>query len=132
MSTQPGEIAGLAEALSPWDNGTYSCACQGDFCESVPCQNDRDDLVTTVRRLIAEAWDQGHSHCAVKSVPVGPLHSGNPYRDAFSWSTFTGMTVCSRCGNKRCPAAWQPQKYECSGSNDPNQTPRLRSGGPGE
>lgn len=33
------------------------------------------------------------------------------------------MYVCATCGNKRCPAASNCRKWECSGSNDPNQIP---------
>lgn len=40
------------EALGIFDNGTYSCACRGEVCGSIPCRNDRNDLLTTVERIL--------------------------------------------------------------------------------
>lgn len=40
------------EELGIFDNGTYSCACRGEVCESIPCRNDRNDLLTTVERIL--------------------------------------------------------------------------------
>jgi hypothetical protein len=34
------------------------------------------------------------------------------------------MVLCPTCGNKRCPHA-ADHRYECSGSNEPNQVPKL-------
>lgn len=38
---------------------------------------------------------------------------------------FVRMYVCATCGNKRCPASTDCLKWECSGSNDPNQGPPI-------
>ena len=38
------------------------------------------------------------------------------------------MYVCATCGNKRCPAASDCRKWECSGSNAPSQVPVERKG----
>lgn len=32
------------------------------------------------------------------------------------------MKICERCGNKRCPHAWDLQ-FVCTGSNEPGQIP---------
>ncbi len=34
-----------------------------------------------------------------------------------------GMYLCATCGNKRCPAASDCLRWECSGSNDTDQGP---------
>jgi hypothetical protein len=34
------------------------------------------------------------------------------------------MVVCAICGNKRCPHAWD-HRYQCDGSNEPGQIPKL-------
>jgi hypothetical protein len=39
---------------------------------------------------------------------------------------FFGMYLCAKCGNKRCPGASDCLAWECSGSNDPDQTPVER------
>lgn len=47
--------------------------------------------------------------------------------DRPSDSFVTRMYVCAACGNKRCPAAVDCLKWECSGSNEPGQVavPRV-------
>lgn len=55
--------------LRTWDNLAYSCACLSEFCEEVPCHNDRDDLYITVERILtarvqaakADAWEEGYA-----------------------------------------------------------------------
>lgn len=74
--------------LRPWDNLAYSCACLSEFCEEVPCHNDRDDLYITVERIIAarvqaakaEAWDEGVREGKVVGTWGLPALS-NPYRE---------------------------------------------------
>ena len=56
----------------------------------------------------------------------------DPPRKSPSGLPMMRMYVCGTCGNKRCPAAGDCSKWECSGSNDPGQTPRpKRLSGPG-
>lgn len=33
--------------------GAYTCACETDACPVLPCDNEREDLFTTVERIIA-------------------------------------------------------------------------------
>jgi hypothetical protein len=43
------------EWLSWWDNGCYSCACVEEVCPAAAaCQNDRNDLTTSVEAIIVE------------------------------------------------------------------------------
>src|SRR5215217_4959738 len=37
------------------------------------------------------------------------------------------MIVCTNCGNKRCPHAWN-HRYKCTGSNETDQVPELLPG----
>lgn len=40
------------------------------------------------------------------------------------------MNLCPTCGNKRCPAASDHEKWVCSGSNEPGQKAQpIRDGG---
>lgn len=50
-------------ALSSWDNGAYSCACTGR-CPRLPCENDRNDLLATVERIVSARLAECHQRAA--------------------------------------------------------------------
>lgn len=55
MAEPTGLTDAEREALAAWDNHDYSCACEPGPCVADPCQNDRDDLYTTVAHIKADA-----------------------------------------------------------------------------
>lgn len=54
--------------------------------------------------------------CWDKRTPVNP---------EFGFK-FSVMNLCPTCGNKRCPAAMDHERFVCGGSNEPGQIPRYR------
>lgn len=55
----------------------------------------------------------GCGSCMTCDAPTGPWRSR--------------MYLCATCGNKRCPAATDCRRWECSGSNELGQTPIRRT-----
>ena len=61
---------------------------------------------------VREFAQRGCTRCLEENGHIEPLNR---------W-----MVVCSICGNKRCPHA-EDHRFECTGSNEPGQTPRLKA-----
>lgn len=80
----------------------------------------------------AQSWlvfdPDGFEKRATRTTPAAPgcgscLTCDPPTRRASGLPT-SRMYVCATCGNKRCPAASDCLRWECSGSNDPDQIPQ--------
>lgn len=63
--------------LAVFDNGAYFCACR-EHCPSIPCNNDRDDLYTTVARII-ESRERA-------AVAKALREAADDFIDACDWS----------------------------------------------
>lgn len=85
--------------------------------------------------LVDDQWlfraDQTVPISPVAAISINPgcgscLTCDPPKRSPLSGLPMMRMYVCAACGNKRCPASNDCRKWECSGSNDPEQVRVLR------
>jgi hypothetical protein len=101
------------------------------------CANGQPDVAAGylrgVESFLRTWWKQNRPKPVEEQrdrVPCGKCSTCLDARDrALSDSTqwvraalFRGMVVCAKCGNKRCPHAWDCT-WRCTGSNEPNQVP---------